>query len=184
MATPPDFSSGAVLTAAQMNSVGLWKVGNGTLSGSSTDIVGCFSSNYDVYKAYFYELTTSADLEIGFRMLSGTTPASTASTYSIQRLFAQAATVGASKNTQAYGRIGYGDSSAAFQSAYEVVFYNPFAAKYTNISAGMNYSDSTSSSLIDINATLHIVASSYDGVQIYMPSGTITGKYVVYGLRN
>jgi hypothetical protein len=26
MATPPDFSSGAVLTAAQMNSVGLWLV--------------------------------------------------------------------------------------------------------------------------------------------------------------
>jgi hypothetical protein len=46
MATPPDFSSGAVLTAAQMNSVGLWKVASGSLSTATTNFQGCFTSDY------------------------------------------------------------------------------------------------------------------------------------------
>ncbi len=165
------------------NPGGLELITSGTLSGSTTNITGCFSSSYDIYKTYFYELTTSGDLEIGFRMLSNTTPASTASTYSVQRLYSQGSTVGGSKSTLSYGRIGYGDSTAAFQSAYEITFFNPFAAKYTNIASGFTYSDSNASSLIDFNATQHTVATSYDGFQIYMDSGTVTGKYSVYGLR-
>lgn len=64
MATPPDFTVGQVLTAAQMNAVGLWKitptsVTNGTLSNgvvtvgsgvSSVTVNGAFNSDFVNYK--------------------------------------------------------------------------------------------------------------------------------------
>ena len=63
MATPPTFSAGAVLTAAQMNKIGLWttvptSVANGTISGnavtfsgvSSVSLNGVFTSDFDAYR--------------------------------------------------------------------------------------------------------------------------------------
>ncbi|RPH86589.1 MAG: hypothetical protein EHM73_13615 [Chroococcales cyanobacterium metabat2.561] len=52
MATPPDFTTGAILTAAQMNAVGLWLVktqvvGTGV---SSVTVTGAFSADYDNYR--------------------------------------------------------------------------------------------------------------------------------------
>ena len=51
MATPPTFSSGAVLTAAQMNSVGMWLVKTQTVGTavSSVTVTGAFSADYDNY---------------------------------------------------------------------------------------------------------------------------------------
>jgi hypothetical protein len=46
----PSFASGEVLTAADMNAVGMWKVGNGSFTNAgSFDIIG-FSSDYDNYQ--------------------------------------------------------------------------------------------------------------------------------------
>ena len=52
MATPPTFTSGAVLTAAQMNSVGLWLVKTQTIGNavSSVTVTGAFSADYPNYK--------------------------------------------------------------------------------------------------------------------------------------
>lgn len=51
MATPPTFSSGAVLTAAQMNSVGLWLVKTQAIGSavSSVTVSSAFSADYDNY---------------------------------------------------------------------------------------------------------------------------------------
>ena len=51
MATPPDFSSGAVLTAAQMNAVGCWLVKTQTIGTgvSSVTVTGAFSTDYENY---------------------------------------------------------------------------------------------------------------------------------------
>lgn len=51
MAVPPDFVSGQVLTAAQMNQIGMWEIktqtiGTGVASVTVTDV---FSADYDVY---------------------------------------------------------------------------------------------------------------------------------------
>jgi hypothetical protein len=52
MATPPTFSSGTVLTAAQMNAVGLWLVKTQTIGNavSSVAVTNAFSTDYDNYK--------------------------------------------------------------------------------------------------------------------------------------
>jgi len=52
MATPPDFTAGQVLTAAQMNAVGLWLVKTQTIGSavSTVAVTGAFSSDYDNYQ--------------------------------------------------------------------------------------------------------------------------------------
>jgi hypothetical protein len=52
MATPPDFTSGAVLTAAQMNSVGLWLVKSQAVGAGASNVVvtNAFSADFDNYK--------------------------------------------------------------------------------------------------------------------------------------
>ena len=51
MATPPVFSAGAVLTAAQMNAVGLWLVKSQTIGTAVTSVTvsSVFNSDFDHY---------------------------------------------------------------------------------------------------------------------------------------
>ena len=52
MATPPDFSAGAVLTAAQMNKVGLWLIKTQTIGTAvtTTTVTDAFSADYENYR--------------------------------------------------------------------------------------------------------------------------------------
>jgi hypothetical protein len=62
MATPPDFTTGAVLTAAQMNGVGLWLVKTQVIgSGVATVVVtDAFSADYDNYRIILSDTSMSA----------------------------------------------------------------------------------------------------------------------------
>jgi hypothetical protein len=91
MATPPDFTAGQVLTAAQMNAVGLWKItpssvsgtgatiaGNGDVvvssGGTSVTIVDCFTSDYSNYKVIVsnIQLASTAGMTVQLRTASTT----------------------------------------------------------------------------------------------------------------
>lgn len=52
MATPPDFSAGQILTAAQMNAVGLWLVKSETIGSavSSVQVTDAFTSDFEAYR--------------------------------------------------------------------------------------------------------------------------------------
>ena len=67
MATPPVFSAGAVLTAAQMNAVGLWEIKTQTIGTgvASFEVTGAFSSDYDNYKI----VINSMDASVNFQQL-------------------------------------------------------------------------------------------------------------------
>jgi hypothetical protein len=72
MATPPDFTTGQVLTAAQMNAVGMWLVKSDTItSGNSKEITACFSADYDNYKIVLSNIRASGTVNVFMRM--GTT---------------------------------------------------------------------------------------------------------------
>ena len=70
MATPPTFTAGNVLTAAQMNAVGLWLVKSQTIGSavSSVTVTGAFSSDFDNYRIVIYvdQASISGDLLIRF----------------------------------------------------------------------------------------------------------------------
>lgn len=72
MATPPVFSAGAVLTAAQMNAVGLWLVKTDTItSGSSKEITSAFNSDFTNYRIVLQNIQLAAFDSLVFRF--GTT---------------------------------------------------------------------------------------------------------------
>ena len=51
MATPPVFSAGSVLTAGQMNKVGLWLLNTTTFTTqNSVNVDSVFSSDFDHYR--------------------------------------------------------------------------------------------------------------------------------------
>lgn len=93
MATPPTFTVGQVLTAAQMNAVGLWRITTCTVSSAggtaatasngvitvgtgntSVTISNAFSADYDSYKIVFQNGSSSAGANLSFQ-LSGITGA-------------------------------------------------------------------------------------------------------------
>jgi hypothetical protein len=72
MTTPPDFVSGQILTAAQMNAVGMWLVKSATLtSGNSNTITGAFTSDFTNYKIVVSNLQADGVANMYMRM--GTT---------------------------------------------------------------------------------------------------------------
>ena len=75
MATPPDFVSGAVLTAAQMNAVGLWLVKTQTIGSavSSVTVSSAFSADYDNYKITVTGVNPSASNTLRLMIGSGRT---------------------------------------------------------------------------------------------------------------
>lgn len=75
MATPPTFTSGSVLTTAQMNSVGLWLVKSqavGTAVGT-VSVTSAFSSDYENYKIIYSGGVGSTNLYLQMQFGIGTT---------------------------------------------------------------------------------------------------------------
>jgi hypothetical protein len=72
--TFPSFSAGEVLRATDMNAVGMWRVGGGALSGTATNFVGCFTSDYTNYRIVIDSISLSGNGDISFQYLSGSTP--------------------------------------------------------------------------------------------------------------
>jgi hypothetical protein len=67
----PDFSPGEVLTAAAMDSIGLWLVGSVNITGTPSSVNGpanCFSSTYDHYRISISNLqnSTGSQLRLSF----------------------------------------------------------------------------------------------------------------------
>ena len=77
MTTPPVFSSGQVLTATQMNSVGIWKVGSQTVGNAVTYVTvsSVFTSDYDNYKIVYLGGASSVSAVLFRMQLEGITSA-------------------------------------------------------------------------------------------------------------
>lgn len=75
MTTPPVFTTGQVLTAAQMNAVGLWLVKSQTVGSgvSSVTITDAFSADYDNYRIVWEGIigSTSANFTFQFSGITG-----------------------------------------------------------------------------------------------------------------
>lgn len=178
MATPPTFSSGAVLTAAQMNSVGLWLIKTQTIGNavSSVSVTGAFSADYENYQIIISGGVASVAGDLRFT-LSG----STASYYSsiIYAPFATGTVAGVAGANIAYWTPGDGSTSAL---AMNLFLSSPFLTKTTQMTANRMINNTTGSSAT--TSGFHNVASSYTGFVITPASGTLTGGTIaVYGYK-
>jgi hypothetical protein len=180
MTTPPDFTSGAVLTAAQMNAVGLWLVKTQTIGNavSSVTVTGAFSSDYDHYKIIISGgagSTSGATLNM--------TLGATATGYyfgAIAMTFASASVSSLNgNNTTSWTRVGIANTN---NINGEIELFNPNLAKRTHYN-GQYVQTVTNGNAVSSGGLLDN-ATQYTAFTLTPSSGTLTGGTIyVYGYR-
>jgi hypothetical protein len=180
--TFPSFSAGEVLTATDMNAVGLWKVASGTLSltTTATNVTGVFSSTYKQYRLLLNVTAKSDTNRVDMRYIVGTTP-----------------------QTTGYYQAGIGSNYTADSAVYYQRSNNDgyFFGGSTNglVSISMDIFNANKSgvgtmhqgNVMDRNTGyafaiggVNIATSQFTGFQLVTTTGTATVEYQVFGYRD
>jgi hypothetical protein len=178
MATPPTFTAGAVLTAAQMNSVGLWLVKSQTIGAgvSSVTVTGAFSADYENYLITVSGGTTSANGGIGLQLNN-----STGSTYSIAGTYGNYG-INSGVGFNPAATVRWTDCLVGGGATYSgsVFLSSPFASRATT-----GWTDATSPTSFYKFSLVDTSTNSSTGFTFTPISGTFTGGTIrVYGYRN
>ena len=184
----PDFSPGEVLTASAMDSIGLWKLATVTAtSGSTLDLTGVFSSDYDAYKIVLTNIRLSGIGSITAQLTTGTSPV----------------VVNASNWTWLSARVDYNANAYNFNKATNDAFFrfciagtnaigaymdimNPNLAQNTSVVAQGTDARGTTGYLPYTTAANLANNTQYTGLRFNAEAGfTFSNmKAVVYGYRN
>jgi hypothetical protein len=185
----PDFSPGEILTASAMDSIGLWKIGTFTASGTSRALVcdNVFTSDYDNYKVVIKLGGVSQTNWLYFQFIntSGTTVTGSYFATSYSRDFTNGGTAVSVINTAGSVPIGYMANGTANPTGSEVTIYGPrlnewttVNGQYTGISSGVAYQAG------EIYATCNPSPNTLRGIRFDNIAGTnITGTVSIYGYR-
>jgi len=148
---------------------------------STVEIDNAFSAAYTNYKIFIrYQTSSTGDIYSRFRV--GGVSASGAN-YNSQQVAGNSTTANAFRETSQTSMYIGDDSNGAFFSSIELSIYAPFAAEPTIATSINNRSNGAyTGSVISVFGTNHTLATSYDGFQLIVGSGTITGTYTVYGM--
>ena len=180
MATPPDFVAGQVLTAAQMNGIGMWLIKTQTIGSavSSVAVTSAFSADYDNYRIVVSGGVASGNVDL--KLTLGST--ATGYYYSLVYATYSTATASAAVAQNATSWVFAGSASADALSL-DVTLGNPFATKRTTVRGilAQPYTTGAGGSFGGYLAD----NTSYTGFTITPSSGTLTGGTIfVYGLRD
>jgi hypothetical protein len=182
MATPPTFSAGSVLTAAQMNAAGLWLVKTQVVGTGVTSVAvpGAFSADYDAYKITWTGGSISTSTGVSFQLRTSGGSTSVTGYYGALPFVTYAGVNAgvADSNAAQFTFAGGGDGVSFAQ--VDLTLLNPFAAGYTNISASV-----VTGTYAGFYNGVHAVATSYtDFVLDPQLTATMTGGTIrVYGYR-
>jgi hypothetical protein len=188
MATPPTFTAGQVLTAAQMNKGGQWLVASAAFTTAGTvNVDNVFTSDYRNYRIDIeITATTGAGAQVISTQLRTGGTAATAANYYYQRsgYSWSAGTIQADVgNAATYWFIARSNGSGSINgaSSSSITIMSPQLAAptwFTGTIADGSYAGSVGG--------YHSLSTAYDGFNIATTTGgtTITGVYRVYGLRD
>jgi hypothetical protein len=177
MPTPPTFVTGTVLTAAQMNTIGMHLVKTQTVGSgvSSVTVTGAFSGDYDNYLIQWSGGTQSVDTNLALQLGSATTNYYSSLIYG--NFLGGAPANAAHNNSANWVYAGGGNSTVGKISC---MVFDPFLARPSHLQAFVRY------------ATVYGTMVGYQGDSTsftsftFIPnSGTMTGGIIrVYGYRN
>ena len=179
MATPPVFTAGQVLTAAQMNAVGTWLIKSQTIGTtvSSVTVTDAFSADYVSYRIIVSGGVGSA--QVALRMTLG--PTATGYYWAGQAItFAAAASANGSGANAAAWDVARG-STVGVQA--DIQIHEPFSTKETWFSsAGLRM---TTDGYPTFNGGYLANSTSYTAFTLTPASGTLTGGIIrVFGIRD
>jgi len=172
MATPPVFSAGAVLTAAQMNAVGLWLVKTDTItSGATKEITDAFTSDFVNYRVVISKCASAAQANMFFRF--GTVTTGYFGTYYYDK-FDGTNTGTVRKNNGGELQIAISDNVSGTGISFDV--YQPQATSDQKSISGTSYSGGFSgwfggtlnSSTARTSFTLGVAGSTFTSCNVYV----------------
>jgi len=175
MATPPDFTAGQVLTAAQMNAIGLWHISRTTIGSavSSVTVSDAFSADYDSYKIIVAGGDGSSGLSLTFTLGATVTGYKWAE---IVQSYASPTPSSSGNTNAASWNAGRGDTTLLTMS---MEIHSPFLAEYTTFQSLWSREGTIGRAGGYLDNT-----TSYTAFTITTSTGTMTGGTVdVYGFR-
>jgi hypothetical protein len=177
----PDFSPGEVLTAAAMDSIGLWLVKTQTVGTtvSSVAVTGAFSADYDYYKITYTDGVGSTTASMNLQM--GSTATGYVWGIVIGRYDNAGSLSGGATNDTVWKNVGFSDADG---NLFECELTQPFQTKKTGFKAwhwDARFGGGTGFGA----AGGHLRnTTSYTGFTLSVSSGTMTGGTIrVYGFR-
>ena len=192
MATPPDFTAGQVLTAAQMNAIGLWRVTGlsatftggtpGTIAdgvvtiGSANTAIAVTNAFNDDFENYKIKITGGASsVTCLLQMRLGATTTNYYQGRIGVTLSAGTAAVGAQNGTGTeWVAVGSSTTSGLYG---DINLEAPKLAKFTNLSCSY-YDATTTISVVGYQGS----TTSFTGFTIFASTGNLTGGTIrVYG---
>lgn len=182
MATPPTFTAGQVLTAAQMNKVGEWLVTSAAFTNVTTvSVNNCFTSDYRNYRIVVNLTQVQGAAAQEGQVLLRTGSTNSATNYYYARTgysYAGVASNEVGNNTSRWfiGRSN-GSGSADGENAFAITLYAPAATTRTW------FVGSTADGSYAANVGgYHDIETAYDGFHFVYGNQTMSGVYYVYGL--
>jgi hypothetical protein len=193
MATPPDFTSGAILTAAQMNEIALWKItsctvsstggtsataSNGvvTIGNGNTALVisNAFSADFDNYVIRISGGGTDANRQ-GYLQMGSTT-----ANYAYQLVFGSFGNTSQAVGLTGAAQFDYSFSGNTTSLNGMIELNSPFLAERTFMQSPWIQSDTAGRTQGFLSDT-----TSYTSFRLSLSGGSFTGGTVrVYGYRN
>jgi hypothetical protein len=188
----PSFNSGDVLTATDMNAVGLWKVvptgaTNGVVTSdggvtvnsgvASVTVNGAFSSNYDNYRILYSGGVGSTLISLSLKLGASATGYYGITNYAAYATPTTPAAAG-DNNAAVWNSIGYASTSFT-QISLDLLA--PNLARWTTL-ANASWAAGT---VAGVTNGTHQVSTAYTDFTIGVNTGTLTGGTIrVYGYRN
>lgn len=187
MATPPVFVSGNVLTAAQMNQIGMWQVVAPTAFSAVSSFSlanSTFTADYPHYRILCNISAATSGAILTMRMRAAGTD-STASSYWSEvwgQEYADGVVVTGTQLIQNTSQIAKLTSNASNNFSLDIMYPQTTDNTYWNgISFGGGDADTRPATMFVGGA--FAAATQFDAVSFITSTGTITGKYAVYGYR-
>jgi hypothetical protein len=174
----PSFATGEVLTAADMNAVGLWLVKTVTV-GSGTSVVpvtSCFSSDYDNYKILISGVNSTTAVQLKFTLGNNTGNNYYGSAY----YDAYTGGVTGTNRSNNAGSLDIGFAEASLREQWSTIeIGSPNLARSTSLSGsyyGATYSGFFAGTRAD--------TTQYTGFNLVSSANLNGGTIRVYGYRN
>lgn len=184
--TFPSFNVGDVLTAADMNAVGLWKVStatiavtNGTATTGGVITANLFNTSYDRFRIQFYDVVATSGTPAVFGQLSVGSTASTTGYYSSGQYVLWASNTGANASVNNGSAWVFQASNNTVTSSSWFDLYNVSNAAQTQILGQKQNYDA-----MENLAGYHSATTIYDGLRLYSNGATVNLKVAVYGYRD
>ena len=178
----PDFSPGEVLTAAAMDSIGLWKIAETSFANAATPFInGCFSSDYQNYLVKVTAIATDTT-NIYFRMRSGVDTPEAGAVYDRFGFSwgTSASNLVSANQIEAY--LGDIPSTTAASTSATIEFFRPNETVGTIVNTHTWGGGSGSVFLPSYRIETTV---AYTGIQLLtLGANTLTGTMRVYGYRN